>query len=385
MKKHLFIIGLLAASVALPNMLQAQWTFNVISVTQTGSQFRCEVGYVMVNKLATQTAAKSYPTREQCESNRQWVINSDPECVSVVCGPCTGPGGGNEGGFSNEIGSTNITGTNQGDPFYTPNPYDALTDAYEQKTFQNEKLLGEQGKATSTGDKDFDAKVAKFTGGRPASAEGIFNWLKQRRPLSSNNVKRNRAGGRPETEDGFTGGRPGATGGFNIRPTGSNVANRYNGQRFAEGRPKTSSDGSMTIIQYDDGTGGTANLLGVTANGWIDKLSLAEYLKREINLAPFKDFLKEGVPNITKALNDKKQEINKMPESTIEEKQRKAERLRKLEDFKNSNEFTQSNDANKALEKSLNDEKDPTCSKCKTVAEDAVKKDAAASKILSDI
>jgi hypothetical protein len=221
MKKHLFIIGLWAACVALPNVLQAQWTFNVISVTQTGSQFRCEVGYAMTKSLATQTSAKSYPTREQCESNRQWVVNFDPDCVSVVCGPCTGPPGGSDGGFSNEIGSTNITGTNQGDPFHTDNPYDALTDAYDQKTFQNERLLGEQEQATTTGDTNFDAQFAKFTGGRPSSAEGIFNWEKQGRPSLNNDVRNNRAGG-----------RAGATGGSNIRPTGASAANRYNGQMF---------------------------------------------------------------------------------------------------------------------------------------------------------
>jgi hypothetical protein len=207
--------------------LRAQWTytewrFTVYSVTQIKTQISpghdldmCYVQYALAKTDATKKAALPYPTRELCESTRQEVISQYTSCVSVVCGPCTSnsfsfgpPSGGSEGGFPNEIGNTNITGTNQGDPFYTQNPYDALQDAYDQKNYQNEVLLGND-----------DTKFTNFTGGRPASAEGIFNWAKQRRPLSSNDVRKSRAGGRPGSVGGFTG-----------RPTGASAANRYNGQ-----------------------------------------------------------------------------------------------------------------------------------------------------------
>jgi thioesterase domain-containing protein len=50
-----------------------------------------------------------------------------------------------ESATGNTGGSTNLNATNQGAPFYTPNPYEALPDAYEQISLKNEMLLEEQG------------------------------------------------------------------------------------------------------------------------------------------------------------------------------------------------------------------------------------------------
>jgi hypothetical protein len=268
MKKHLFLMIAAAAGFALPNTLRAQWSFTA-SVTKMGTDLRCGLEYARDKAHAEQLTQKSYASKNECESAKQSLVNSSGDCVNVVCGPCTGPPEGNDGGFSDKFGDVDITGTNQGDPFYTQNPYDALTDAYEQKTFQNEKLLGEQGKATSTGDKDFDAKVAKFTGGRPASAEGIFNWEKQGRPSLNSDVKNNRAGGRPGSVGGFTG-----------RPTGSSAANRYNGQMFQH-YVKETSDSKISI----DGKHGTGELHtpwgSATASVVLNEKQLFE-MKRDI-------------------------------------------------------------------------------------------------------
>jgi hypothetical protein len=394
---------LIAACLALPNMLQAQWTytewrFTVYSVTQIGTAGeiidgidQCYLHYLGMKNNATKSAALSYPTRELCESTRQELVSKHTSCVSVVCGPCTsnsfsfGPpgginGGSSDGGFSDKFGNTDITGTSQGDPFYTSNPFDALQDAYDQKNLQNEKLLGND-----------DTKFANFTGGRPASAEGIFNWAKQKRPLSNNDVRRNRAGG-----------RPGAMGGFNIQPTGSSAANRYNGQRgtfgLGGGQPSTyKSDGDSGELTREELStrgrekveagnyeGGAGDAWDAIINGKDPMFTLNEkdQLARGINIAVAKGILKD-VPrkkDIDDAYNEKIAEIKNMPEETDEQWKKKKERYENLK--KSVEEYDK---AYKAFNNALTNKKDPTCSVCKATAEAVNKGGNAALTTIADI
>jgi hypothetical protein len=181
MKRYVFIIGLWAAGVALPNALQAQWSFTA-TVTKTGSGLNCALDYSLLNGLARNyVPPRTYDSKAKCETAKQYLTSQATNCVSIACGPCTGGEGFSDGFGDNSgaFGNTNITATNQGDPFHSDNPFEALPDAYEQKNLQNEILLGkrdigsakyggyvEKGVAV-TGDGNFDAQFAKFTTGRP--------------------------------------------------------------------------------------------------------------------------------------------------------------------------------------------------------------------------
>ncbi|MDR1652777.1 MAG: hypothetical protein LBS01_03850 [Prevotellaceae bacterium] len=215
MKKHVFIIGFWAACVALPNMLHAQWGFTVTQ-GQRGNCVGCDNIKITVIDIG-RIPLFGFPTRQECEAVRQQFagISQSFTCgctLYLICSACTGsdlimPGMSNGTGIS---GSANLTGTNEGNSFYTSNPYDATQDAYEQKRLQNEALLGnDEPNHTITRDISFDNAVAALTyingrGGANANAKPFDKRL----------------------------GRAGAKGGFNINPNLSSNANRYNGQMF---------------------------------------------------------------------------------------------------------------------------------------------------------
>jgi hypothetical protein len=151
-----------------------------------------------------------FPTRADCETVRAQVLNIiasyPPNCsFYYVCSGCSGhdiatASSGNTGG------SANLTGTNQGNPFYTTNPYDAVPDAYDQKKLQNEALGNGETDYTNTRDIPFDNAVAALT---YINGRGVANAKPFDKRL----------------------GRVGAMGGFSIiRPNRSSNANRYNGQ-----------------------------------------------------------------------------------------------------------------------------------------------------------
>jgi hypothetical protein len=222
-----------------------------------GTGLQCELGYAIKKQLASQEAAKSYPTREQCESARQGSTKSN-ECISVVYGPCTGPGG-NDDGFSNGIGNTDITGTNQGNPFYTDNPFDALQDAYDQKTFQNEVLLenGEPDR-TITRDIPFDNAVRAIT---YINGRGV-------------------ATGKP-FDRSF--GRAGETGGSNIRPTRASVANRYGGsQRGIKSSEDLAQDLGVNYTQGKETTVSVNHRILGSASATMDAKQLQQKIKEQM-------------------------------------------------------------------------------------------------------
>jgi hypothetical protein len=169
------------------------------------------------------------PTKADCEAVRAQVLSIkgkvDNCSYYYVCGPCTGrdiasaTGGSISGNIS---GGTNLTGTNQGDPFQTTNPYDAIEDAYEQKQLQNEKLLenGEPDR-TITRDIPFDNAIAAlvFINGRGVAKGDV---LFDRRS-----------------------GRAGEVGGFTIRPSRSSAPRYAGSQRGFDG-------GGISNLSYGD-------------------------------------------------------------------------------------------------------------------------------------
>jgi hypothetical protein len=193
-----------AACAALPSEVWAQWSFSA-TIKTSGNCYGLNI-----NLPFRETG---FSTRAECEAVRAQASNysqSTNGCtIHFVCGACTGHDIATQGQGANTTGSGNVNGTSQGVPFYSGNSFDATQDAYEQKQFQNNAVLkkGEPvqygGKlVAATGDKNFDDKFANLysrNGGSPI--QGSMQWK---------------------------GGRPGALGGFNIRPGAP--APRYNGQ-----------------------------------------------------------------------------------------------------------------------------------------------------------
>jgi hypothetical protein len=346
---------------------------------------------------------RGYPTKSACEAaafamkGRQCDNGSggawgNKIIIGNESNPCYGKdlptiNSNGDGGFSDKFGNTDITGTNQGDPFHTDNPFETLQDAYDQKIFQNEVLL-ENGQVTTynriatTGDINFDTKFANFTVGRPGSAEGIFNWLKQRRPLSNNDVKN----GRPEAKDGFTAGRPGAMGGFNAGPARPSVANRYNGQRFYGELSNTSS-----IVKSRDNTNVAVGLLGkdneaaaiIAGNALVggDKVdpNNGSVSKEQLEWIRDRDKIIKEInqqdTDITTNLTAKYHEINAMPEGTEEQKRAKENRKKKYTEVREQI-ITFDNGTNKAFKDAL---KNGNCNAaCKSTAARKAKDDGAA-------
>ncbi|MDR1169517.1 MAG: hypothetical protein LBK97_01620, partial [Prevotellaceae bacterium] len=233
MKRYVFIIGLWAACFALPNALQAQWSF-IATVTKTGSGLNCALDYSLLNGLTRNyVAPRSYDSKAKCEAAKQYLTSKATNCVSIECGPCTGGEGFSDefGNSSGGFGNTNITATNQGDPFHSNNQGEAVPDAYDQKNLQNEKLLGKSsvkyggyiGKGVAvTGDANFDAKYANIL--KYGRVDGFIPATRGTMPNKDVNTlpTRNAVNRRPEANDGFTAGRPGAIGGFNSPTRSSN-------------------------------------------------------------------------------------------------------------------------------------------------------------------
>ncbi|MDR1348797.1 MAG: hypothetical protein LBJ63_10335 [Prevotellaceae bacterium] len=183
MKKYLFIIGLWAACVALPNTVKAQWGFTVTQ-GQSGNCVGCDDIKITVINIGS-IPVNGFPTRQECEAARQTLVGIRQAFVCgctlyVICSSCTGKdiAGFDVGGNTND-GSVRVSGTSQGSSYYTPNSFDALQDAYDQKNFQNEVLLGTDQVITYnelaiTGDINFDTRFKKLYGGRPVP--GFIQW-----------------------------------------------------------------------------------------------------------------------------------------------------------------------------------------------------------------
>jgi hypothetical protein len=280
MKKHVFIIGFWAACVALPNMLQAQWGFTA-TLRSSGT---CS-GYMPNISLPKITG---FPTRAECEAVRTQILSiksSVPGCsVYYVCSGCTGhdiatASGGNTGG------SANLTGTNEGNPFYTTNPYDAVPDAYDQKRLQNEALLGNgETDYTTTRDIPFDNAVAALT---YINGRGVANAKPFDKRL----------------------GRVGAMGGFSIiRPNRSSNANRYNGQMFQQATRKSSS-GEF----FFNGDRWTGKLFGnslheeVSATGNFPGLNIEQKVQMQTSISTIEKGRKKVEAEIV-ALNEEAEE-----------------------------------------------------------------------------
>jgi hypothetical protein len=201
MKRYVFIIGLWAACFALPNSLQAQWGFTPTLMV------RGECSAYMRNQLFPHVSG--FATRAECEAVKALFLDfkvSNTVCSAYyVCGPCVGHDIVTAG--SGDIsGSVNTNGTAQGTPFYAANPFDVAQDAYEQKQFQNEVLLGDdESNRTITRNIPFDNAHAAITF---VNGKSVSN------------------GGKPFDKRLS---RPGALGGFNIRPNISSV--RYSGRQ----------------------------------------------------------------------------------------------------------------------------------------------------------
>jgi hypothetical protein len=180
MKKHLFLMIAAAAGFALPNTLQAQWGFTVTQ-GQRGNCSGCgDIKITVINFGSIPVSG--FPTKQECEAARQYLAGISQSFVCgctlyVRCSACTGKdiagfGVGVDGSVNTSDGSVRVNGTSQGSSYYTPNTFDALQDAYDQKTFQNEVLLETDKNEivfyNGISDKSYIEQVKKiqFTGGR---------------------------------------------------------------------------------------------------------------------------------------------------------------------------------------------------------------------------
>jgi hypothetical protein len=317
MNRDVFIIGLWAACIALPNDVWAQWSFKVISITQTQTGFVCDLQYDVLKQTSPQIAAIPNSTKEACESSRQKVINHSNECVNIVCGPCSGPAGGNESGSSRGFGNADITGLNQGDPFQTANPFDAIEDAYEQKQFLNKAVL-KKGEPVRYGGKEVRTSSAPnrtTTRDIPFdNARVALTWINGRAVADGKTFE-------------WHGGRAGTLGGSNMRPAAP--AARYNGQ-MGDGI-FISSDGTMKAESSNNHVKVTINLPWGSASATSD-LSLLTKEQREAarnwdkNKKTTIDKINTQRNKITEAYNKEVEEINKM-QGTKEEKEKRFEEL----------------------------------------------------------
>jgi hypothetical protein len=174
MKRYIFIIGLWAACCALPNTLQAQWGFTVTQ-GQRGNCVGCgDIEITVINFGSI--PVNGFSTRQECEVARQSISGISQSFVCgctlyIICSACTGRdiagiGVGADGSVNTNGGSVRLNGTSQGSSYYTPNPFDEIQDAYDQKNYQNEMLFGEvaQNENTAqyllTDDKDFNGYIA---------------------------------------------------------------------------------------------------------------------------------------------------------------------------------------------------------------------------------
>jgi hypothetical protein len=319
MKWYVFIIGLWVACFALPNTLQAQWGF---SVTPKISG-ECAAYMSSMPPLPRVTG---FPTKAECENARSQVMNirfSTPVCsFSYSCTACTGNdiaggiGGTGAGGTVSNDGSVRVSGTSQGSSFYSANTFEAIQDAYDQKKLQNEMLLGKRdiGSVKYGG---YDTKFANFTVGRPGSAEGIFNWSKQRR-ASLNKDMENR---RSEAEDGFTAGRPDAMGGFNAGPARPSVAKRYNGQMFQQ------APNASEITVYGTLPSATGVISGVSSIG----NNQPDEVRRTENLSVLE---RKKLENDKEKIAEQTTEINTKIKENPEKAKKLIDKLNKSEDPK---------------------------------------------------
>jgi hypothetical protein len=192
MKRYVFIIGLWAACLALPNTLQAQWGFTVTQ-GQRGNCSGCgDIKITVINFGSIPVSG--FPTKQECEAARQYLAGISQSFVCgctlyVRCSGCTGKdiagfGFGADGSVNTNDGSVRVSGTSQGSSYYTPNSFDALQDAYDQKNLQNEKLFGEVAQNENaaqyllTADKDFNGYIAKILPkGTLAKGRGIGDGI----------------------------------------------------------------------------------------------------------------------------------------------------------------------------------------------------------------
>ncbi|MDR0737965.1 MAG: hypothetical protein LBF39_02710 [Prevotellaceae bacterium] len=290
------------------------------------------------------------------------------------------------------------------------NPYDELLDGAEEYRYWDEAMFGEtQNTSTAqTGDKEYDealqqvsSKKINWKGGRPGSAEGMFNYFNN---ASGNNDNFGESQ-RNADENRRQGGRVGAMGGFNIRPNRSSNANRYNGSQRFEGpvqsisgqnasstsAPRGKFEKNTALVNTENAANNKDNLEAAagTGNAYLGRDPELNELLKVLNNPndPIRQQLTIGLTDArlnrhNKNYDLKKEEINKMPARTAEERKAKAERLQKLKEFENSKEYKDYKNAYKAFRDAT---KNKGCSGCAAAADNADKKGAAASKKLADI
>jgi hypothetical protein len=210
MKKHLFIVGLWAACCALPNMLHAQWSY-----------------YYMCGLSSNMQKRGGFPTKSACEAAARAVFPCKGVTVGEDNNRCQGtdlPVSTAENTGQTLPGTADFDKIQQITGTVPTNPYDELIDGKEEYLYWEEAMFGETGGNNEmsfpvTNDAAYNealqqvySKETKWKGGRPGSAEGIFNYLNN---ASGNNDNVGESQ-RNADEKSRQGGRPGAMGGFTI-------------------------------------------------------------------------------------------------------------------------------------------------------------------------